>query len=177
MTDQNNPHDDRDFNHTIEAVPSDGPKRQGWSRRALFGGAIAGLVVGAGLLAVTGNGFARGGDRMHGFIEYRIEKALEDVDATDEQTAKVKAIFTQVRTELSPMAGGFRDTRDAFTALLESPTIDRAEIEKLRAERLGALDEASRRVASAIADVAEILTPEQRKQLVEEMRERRGHRW
>lgn len=180
MTDKDtrNPIDGDDQTRTLDAVPSDGPKRS-WGKRAMFGGAIAGLVIGGGILAVTNSGFARGGDGgyMRGFMEYRIERALDDVDATPEQTAKVKAIIEQVRTDLAPMSGGFRDTRDALTTILQAPTVDRAELEKLRAERIGAMDAASRRLTTALADVADVLTPEQRRELVQEMGERRGHRW
>ena len=62
MTDKDtrNPIDGDDQTRTLDAVPSDGPKRS-WGKRAMFGGAIAGLVIGGGILAVTNSGFARGG--------------------------------------------------------------------------------------------------------------------
>ena len=41
----------------------------------------------------------------------------------------------------------------------------RADLEKLRAEQVGAADAVSKRVVQAIADAAEVLTPEQRKKL------------
>ena len=50
--------------------------------------------------------------------------------------------------------------------------------EELRAERVPAIDEASRKMTAAILDAAEVLTPEQRKELVEHFEERGGHgRW
>jgi Spy/CpxP family protein refolding chaperone len=179
MTDDNrtDPHDRGDFNQTIESEPR---KTGGWSRKAMFGGAIAGLLVGAGILAVTGSGFARSGGPggfMHGYAEYRIEKALDDMDASKDQTDRIMKIFDDTRTDLMPMFGGFRDTRESLSALIGASSIDREAIEKLRVERMMAMDAASKRVVTAIADAAEVLTPEQRKELVEKLHERRHGRW
>ena len=49
--------------------------------------------------------------------------------------------------------------------LLTQTTIDRAAIEKLRAEQIAAMDSVSKRIAQAIGDAAEVLTPEQRRKL------------
>ena len=46
--------------------------------------------------------------------------------------------------------------------LLTASTIDRAALEKVRAERLAEADRVSRELVNALADVAEVLTPEQR---------------
>ena len=67
--------------------------------------------------------------------------------------------------------------RKRAVELLAEPTVDRAAIEALRAEQVARADAASKRLARALGDAAEVLTPEQRKQLaerIEEMRERRG---
>jgi Spy/CpxP family protein refolding chaperone len=56
--------------------------------------------------------------------------------------------------------------------LLAAPAIDRGAIEQLRAEQIQAADAASKRLTQALADVAEVLTPEQRKQLAERMQKR-----
>ena len=63
--------------------------------------------------------------------------------------------------------------------LLLVPTIDRAAIEKLRQERIAAADAASKEVTTALIEVAEILSVEQRKMLdqrVEQFRSMRK-RW
>ena len=49
--------------------------------------------------------------------------------------------------------------------LLTQQTIDRAALEKLRADQIAIHDAASRRLIQAIADAAEALTPEQRRKM------------
>ena len=60
------------------------------------------------------------------------------------------------------------------TKLLLAPSIDRARIESLRAEQVKSLDEASKRLVTAIEDAAEVLSPEQRAALAEQMRKHHG---
>jgi Spy/CpxP family protein refolding chaperone len=74
------------------------------------------------------------------------------------------------------MAEEFRDTRGQVAELLGAATIDRAAAETLRAERIARVDEASRKLTAAILDVAEVLTPEQRAEIVDHFRDR-GRRW
>lgn len=111
--------------------------------------------------------------RMAQFMEWRLERTLEEVDATPEQVARVKAIAEEARREIGPLMRGFRGTREDFAEILGAETIDRAAAETLRAERLAAMDAASARAVRAMLDAAEVLTPEQRAELAEEFGERR----
>jgi Spy/CpxP family protein refolding chaperone len=70
------------------------------------------------------------------------------------------------------MRDRMRDARLQAATLLAQPTIDRAALEALRANQLQLAEQASRRLTQALADVADVLTPEQRKQLAE-----RAGRW
>ena len=60
--------------------------------------------------------------------------------------------------------------------LLTQPTLDRTAIEALRTDQLALADQASKRFAQAVGDIAEVLTPEQRRKLDERVAEWREHR-
>lgn len=141
------------------------------------------LLVGAGLAAViaigAGAAIAKGGfGHMGGrFVEHRFEKMMDSVDATDAQQDKIWAIVDRTRGELRPMGRDFRDARGKMVELLTAPTIDKAAVETLRAERIAAMDAASKHVAAAAIEAAEALTPEQRAKLAEKMKEHQRDRW
>lgn len=117
--------------------------------------------------------FGEGRGRMAQFMEWRLERTLDEVDATPEQIERVKAIAEEARAEIVPLMRGFRDTREDLAEILGAETIDRAAAETLRAERLAAMDAASARGLRAMLDAAEVLTPEQRAAIADEMGERR----
>jgi Spy/CpxP family protein refolding chaperone len=77
-----------------------------------------------------------------------------------------------------PLREKVRDARRQGMALLTAPSIDRGAIEQLRVEQITAADDASKRFVRALADVADVLTPEQRKTVAARMEHRgRRHRW
>ncbi|WP_349369603.1 Spy/CpxP family protein refolding chaperone [Salinarimonas sp.] len=125
-----------------------------------------------------GEGREHGG-RMAAFMQWRLERTLEDVDASPEQIERVKAIAEEARADIAPMIGEFRGTREALAEILGAETLDRAAAETLRAERVATMEAVSARGLEAMLDAAAVLTPEQRAELAEEMGEhRRGWgRW
>ncbi len=157
-----------------------------WRRYAIAATAAVVVIGGAGVATVMANdgpgwrGHAMnaawgGGGR---FAERRFERAMEEIDATDEQAEQLRAIFDGLRDDLGGMRDEMRGARDEVTALLSAETIDRTAAEALRAERLSAMDDASKRVTSALLDAAEVLKPEQRAELAERIGERHGRgRW
>jgi Spy/CpxP family protein refolding chaperone len=146
------------------------PPETNWSRRLIIGGVAAVVVIGAGVAAFAsgeGPGHWRG-KLMRGFMEYRIEQALTDAGASADQKEKIKALFTTTMKEVRPDHDERKQMHDEVMKLLESPTIDRTAIESLRVKHVAEMEAKSKVVAKAIGDAAEILTPEQRRKLVEE---------
>ena len=136
------------------------------------------LVAVALLAGITGNllskAFGQGnswqyiswhdGDFLGGLSPAQI--AIE-LDATAEQQAKLATIAKAAVADLRPLQEKARAARAQAVTLLTAPTIDRSAIERLRAENIGLAETASKRIAQALEDAADALSPEQRRKVAE----------
>ncbi|MBB1247848.1 MULTISPECIES: Spy/CpxP family protein refolding chaperone [unclassified Rhizobium] len=150
--------------------------KSNWLRRIVIIGSTTAVVLGAGALAFADgkDGFGPGGMRqrlMHGYMEYRMDRMLDDAGADDAQKAKIKTILKTAMDQVRPDRQERRAMRDGALDLLEAPTIDRAAIESFRAQQIEKLDAKSKIIAKAVADAADVLNPDQRKKLVDELDE------
>ena len=116
-------------------------------------------------------------------LEARIERMVKhvaiEIDATEEQQDRITALVTAAAKDLKPVHERLRATGKEIHDLLLADSIDRTALEKLRAERLAEAEMISKNLVSALADVAEVLSPEQRKVLDERIKEFRsmGRGW
>ena len=97
-----------------------------------------------------------------------------EIDATTEQQDKLRAVVGGAVHDLLPMREKLLAARATARDLLTQQTIDRAAIEKFRADQIAVHDATSKRLVQAVADAAEILTPEQRRKLSNMMPPRGG---
>ena len=93
--------------------------------------------------------------------------ALREIDANDMQQERVNKVLDGTIDELFRLKEQHQANREAFAAQLGGATIDRAALEEIRKSEMALADEASRRLVQSMADVAEVLTPEQRQALLE----------
>ena len=142
---------------------------------------IAAAIQGAGGLGAFHHGW-RGG---HGFrnmspeaakehLQVAAKWALRDVDASEAQQERVTAIATGAVDDLFLLRDRHLENKPAFHAQLGGATVDRAALEKIRESEMALADEASKRLVRAVADMAEVLTPEQRQALMEKHSRRHG---
>lgn len=175
-----------DVANTPAPTPNPQPRSRG---RRITWIAVAALAVGltVGAASTTafsrggfgpGYGFGPGGWHGHGFMgrgfdpaqaEARADRTVRhlavELDATNEQQDKLRAVVKNAVKDILPMREKVQTARDQARKILTEPTVNRSEIEKLRAEHVALADTFSRRVAQAFTDAAEILTPEQRKKI------------
>ena len=109
-------------------------------------------------------------------IERIVKHAAIEIDATQEQQEKIIELVTAVARDLKPMHDQMRVTGKKIHDLLLADTIDRTALEALRGERLADAEQISKDLVSALADVAEILSLEQRKVLDELIKQFRSMR-
>jgi len=88
-----------------------------------------------------------------------------EIDANADQQAKLEAIVKGAVTDLVPMREKIVAARRQARELVTQATVDRAALEKLRAEQVATMDGVSRRLVQAVGDAAEVLTPDQRRRL------------
>jgi len=92
---------------------------------------------------------------------------LRDIDASPEQQDRVNAIVAGAVDDLFRLRERHQQNRDAFHRQFGGATVDRAALEEIRKSEMGVADEASKRLVQALADVSDVLTPEQRQALAE----------
>jgi Spy/CpxP family protein refolding chaperone len=165
----------------------DNPRRR-FFWRAAIATVIAGLATGIGTKAFAhGGGFCgwqRGGFMSAALDPAKLDEHLDrmlkhlyvEIDATDAQKQQLAPIVKGAARDLLPLRAQMHDTRRQAVELLSQASIDRAALETLRANQLRLAEQASQRFTQALADVADVLTPEQRKQLAERIGRWRGHR-
>lgn len=103
---------------------------------------------------------------------------LRKVDASPDQQDKAQQIVSRAVEGLVPLADQHRNNRKALLEELGKPTIDRDSLEQLRLAELHLADRASQQLLSMVVDLGEVLTPEQRSELLTmaQRQHRRHHR-
>lgn len=116
-------------------------------------------------------------------VEQKVTRGVRhlgiEIDATPEQEAAMIDIAIGVAREIRPLKERMQLTGQELKSLLTAPTIDRAALESLRASRVAEAERISKTLVDAVADLAEVLTPEQRaaiEQMIREKQERRDER-
>jgi len=109
-------------------------------------------------------------------VEHGVKRFASRVDATPEQQQKLTAIAKDAAKDIAPMREKLHSAGKQALAITSAPTIDRAAMERLRAEQVALADSVSKRITQAFADAAEVLTPEQRQKVAGRLTERMEHR-
>jgi protein CpxP len=148
----------------------------------LGSGALATLLAARPIMAaIQGGGGLAGfhhGFGHHGFqamspeaakehLQVATKWALRDIDASEEQQDRVNAIAAGAVDDLFRLRQKHQANREAFHAQLGGASVDRAALEEVRKSEMALADEASKRLVRAMADVADVLTPEQRQALMD----------
>ena len=151
-------------------LPTDRPKG-GHGRTFLYGALVLGVaaVLTTGALQALGYGPFRHGacgaadpaqlekkiDRIAGWI-------AEDLGGTPEQEAKLAAIAKAAARDLAPVHDELVSGRREAVEILTATEVDRAALEAHRVRQMQLVTQASERLVAAVADAADVLTPEQR---------------
>jgi Spy/CpxP family protein refolding chaperone len=167
-------------------IPDGRPKR-GRGRTILFGALFLGVaaVLTAGALQAFGFGRLHGGfcgSMDAATVEKKIDRVtgwvVEDLGGTPDQQAKLAAIAKAAAKDLAPIHDELEAGRAKAVEILTAKTIDRAALQVHRARQMELVEQAAERLTTAVADAADVLTPEQRVKAAEKLHdfhERMGH--
>lgn len=181
------------------ATPSSTPAPDGRPPRCrrrggalLLGGLGLGLalVLAFGAFQAVGLGPRHGGFGSHGGfcshggltagqVDLKIDRlttwVMDDLEGTPEQRQKSAEILKAAARDLMPVHEELRANHERVTGILTAPAIDRAALETVRARQMELAEGASRRITQAVADLGDVLTAEQRLELMERARSFRHH--
>ena len=164
--------------------PSPRTSRRGTFLIAMLAVALVAGVTGSLLSTAFGQGQSwhhagwRGGGVFGGSltpaqIDDRIDRMTKhmaiELDATTDQQVKIASIAKAAVADLRPLREKAQAARSQAVALLTAPTVDRTAIDRLRTEQIGLAETASKRIAQALADATEVLSPEQRRKVADWM--------
>jgi periplasmic protein CpxP/Spy len=160
--------------------PEDEPVRSSaWRRTFAFVGVlVGGVALGAGGFAVAAAGADNLGWKQGArlaLVQGAVSHALDSVGANAAQEAKVHDIIAIKFAEIAPDPAQHEAMRKQALELLAAPTIDRAAIEKMRADAIANLDAKSKTLVGGLLDIADQLTPQQRTALTAEIGEMAQH--
>ncbi len=154
-------------------------RSRGFWAFVLVAGLVGAVLVGGAIVSTQASGFfGHSGHGHRGHFTNDPEMAREHaelaasfvlarIDATDDQKEQVQVIVGSGVEDLVALAQQHRENHEAWRIELSKPTIDRAALEELRKNGIELADTASTRLVEALAGAAEVLTPEQRSELME----------
>ena len=107
------------------------------------------------------------------FGGHMLGRALDAVNATPEQRTRIGEIMKAAAADVRQQREASRGLREQAMTLFAQPTVDARAVEALRQQMVQQHDQSSRRWTQAMLDASAVLTPDQRKQLAERMKQRR----
>ena len=171
-------------------TPEHGTAKQ---RRPFIKGLLAGGLMGTLLAGGVGafaqhhphSGFWKAGcSQKHAMrdpgvmkerADFMVEYTLSRIDATEEQRTQVKSVVQGAIEDLFQLREEHRTNRKQMIDALTEPNVDRAELDRIRGAEMALMERGSRRIVTALADAADVLTPEQRAQLAQMAERWTGH--
>jgi Spy/CpxP family protein refolding chaperone len=131
-------------------------------RQLLFASALV-LVP---IVAVAGSGLHQ--RHGHGDAKAHVDEMLDEVDASAAQRQAIEPLVDRTTASAHEIHAQAAELHDELLGILTAETIDRAALESVRAEGVALVDRASREMVAAMTEMAEVLTPEQRKEIARE---------
>lgn len=113
------------------------------------------------------HGPPRSADEIADHMSDRADRMLDRVDATDAQRDRIEGIIEGVAPKLFALKDEHEAVREDAARALTAKKVDRDALEAARQRGLALADQGSAVVIGALADTADVLTADQRGELLE----------
>ncbi|QSQ13451.1 Spy/CpxP family protein refolding chaperone [Myxococcus landrumensis] len=141
---------------------------------AIAGSAVVAVVLLSGFAFRGAHGHCPNPERIKQVVTWKLNDRLDDLDATDAQRESIHAVKDRLFTEGVQLAEEQHATRSEVVSQLESDKPDAQALHALVDARIEALRAFAHKATDAVLEVHGTLTPEQRKALASEYKERTG---
>ena len=158
------------------------PSRNGISRKSWLVVllVVAALTTGITALGQTSSSSAMPPNHPTGMApaghsaEAMRQHVYSTLGVTDAQKGKLDPLMQQTGTDFGDFHAQLTSSHDELIALLSADKVDRVALERLRLAKMRELDLVSKRLVEHLGDVAEALTPAQRKRARDAMAQRQA---
>ena len=171
------------MNTSSESSNTAPPRRSIFSRMTLIA-FVAGAALTGGIVAVAASAMGGASGLHHGMmsgpqsaadvsehVAHVLKHLYVEIDATDAQKAQISPLVKQAVDDLLPMHTQLQAAHNQAIQALTQNTVDRPALEAARVAHLQLADQASKRLTQLLADVDEVLTPEQRTALAAHLKQ------
>ena len=115
-------------------------------------------------------------DQLQTLMQDKADSVLDSVDATDQQKNTVDGVIVRVVPEIFKFKGQGKELKKKLHAELRKEKLDGEALETLRREAITLADQGSAKALEFLLEVGDILTYDQRIELLDKAEARRG-RW
>jgi Spy/CpxP family protein refolding chaperone len=141
---------------------------------AIAGSAVLAVVLLSGFAFRGGHGWGHNPERIKQMVTWRLNDKLDDIDATDAQRQSINAVKDRLFDEGAALMEEQKGARAEAFNQLASENPDPQKLHALVDARIDAMRAFAHKMTDAALEVHGTLTPEQRKELADEFRERAG---
>jgi protein CpxP len=171
-----------ELNNKLPLVAGAASGRSNRVRRWAVGLSLAAMAGAASLAVAAGGEHGRGGDMGGSGMMHEapmggrgLDRMLDNVKATDAQRTQIKKIMETAQKDMQAQHEAGRANHEKMLSLFAAPTVDAAAVEAVRQQSVAQHDQGSKRMTQALLEASKVLTPAQRTQLVDAMKQRGEH--
>ncbi|WP_026195352.1 Spy/CpxP family protein refolding chaperone [Mariprofundus ferrooxydans] len=101
-------------------------------------------------------------------LDWMTDRLIDHANATPAQEQQIKTITSSYLPRIEAMKGEHLNTRNELSRIFTMKNINRAELERVRQDALVTVNKDSEVIVQMLADIADVLTQEQRQKLAAE---------